>query len=130
GPRAEPCVHESATTGNVAREGHVVRAIEGEGAVVDDVANDPSRRAAVSDLQRARGNRRAAGVAVDAGEDEGRRAALGQAAGAADLARKYPVRGLVDRQRPAAQGNVGRSGQVADGRAESVEIEQAAIENH
>ena len=46
------------------REGEIVRAVEDEGAVVRDVARERARGAAVAELQGARGDRGAAGVAA------------------------------------------------------------------
>ena len=73
-----------------------IRVIEGEDAVVDDIRVDCPGRAAASDAERARLDRRQAGERVCAGEREHAVAELRERAGAADCPGKGRVIGAVE----------------------------------
>src|SRR5262249_41958520 len=96
-PRAG--LHECAGAGNGVGEGESVGAIDREGAVVDDVAHDRSARAAVAELQRRAVDRRAAGIRVRTGTDDGAAALNRDGAAAADAAGIGAGEALAERQR-------------------------------
>ena len=114
-------------------EGDAVDPVEGEHAVVGDIAGDRARRAAIADLQGGAGvDRRAARIGVGAGKDQGSRAGLRQRARAADRPRighavaavegERAVVGDIaaDRAGGSASAHLQRAG--ADGRAACVGI--------
>ena len=63
-----PILREGSDAADHAIEDHFVGAVDDERAVVDDVAHDRAGGAAIAELQRARIDRRAAGVGVVAGQ--------------------------------------------------------------
>ena len=65
-----PAWVSDAGAGDDAAEGDAVGAVEGEHAVVGDIAGDRAGGAAVADLQGAGRDRRAAAVGVGAGQDQ------------------------------------------------------------
>ena len=92
-------LHQIARATDRARQRHRVGAVDHQRAIVDDIANDRARGAAIAQLQRAAGDGGAAGVAVAGGEDGGASACLHHAARAADLPAKGHRVGAVEGQR-------------------------------
>ena len=77
-----------AGAGDHARKRHRVAAVEGQRAVVGDVADDAAGRAAIAELQGAGADGGAARIGVVASQDGRAGADLADAAGARDHARK------------------------------------------
>ena len=102
--RSRAGLNEAAGTADQPAERHGIRAIESQDRVVGDTGRESARRAAVSDLQRARRNQRSAVIGVGTAENE--RSGVGQREGprAADRAGKGQLR-------PAGRGEIGITGQ-------------------
>src|SRR5262249_30271506 len=116
-------VRDAAAAADARGVSDVVAPIEDERAVVDDAAaRDRARRAAESDLQRAAGDRRGAGVGVVAREREHAAARLRDRTVAADEAR----RGRVDAVEIDGAGGI--EGDGARGVEGGAELERAAVD--
>ena len=107
---------DRARAGDRAREESIVRTIEDQGAVVDQVTDNRTRRTARADAQRAGRERGAARIGIGAGEDLRAGAEFGQSTGRAD-------RGVRDdsgeRSRPG--GAVGAGGVIIDAEGKRTE---------
>ena len=78
GERARAGLGQGARARDHAREGDRIGAVDREGAVVDDVADDRAGGAAIADLQRSGRNRGAARVSVGGCQNERAGAGLGE----------------------------------------------------
>ena len=138
--RAGAILLERAGAGDHAAESQRIGSVDRQGAVVRDVADDRSARAAVAELQRAAADRGPAGIRVGPGEDQRSRAGLAQRAGAEDIGGERervgeigddaaPVvdRGGIDRARQPAGAEMERAGFANAGEAER--IDHAAVGN-
>ena len=77
-------MNQASGTADIPFKGQGVGALEHQCAVVGHVADNAAGRAAGTDLERAVGDDRAAGIGVGAGEFQAAGAVLGQATGTAD----------------------------------------------
>ncbi|MNQ64401.1 hypothetical protein D3C85_788210 [compost metagenome] len=96
----------------------IVRAVEDEAAVVDDIAGQRARGAAIADLQQTRFDRGGAGVGILARQHQGAGARVAQFARAADVTAEEHAVAALDCQRGAARdidvaGNAARGCAIA-----------------
>ena len=111
GRRAGTLLDDGARAADDAVEDQGVRAIEHQGAVVGDVAGDAAGGSAIAQPQRARRDRRAAGVDIVGRQRHRPGAGQGQGAGAGDRAGEQIVEAaIVDRPAAGRQRDRARAG--------------------
>src|SRR4029078_1789518 len=96
---AGPDLADAAGSRDHARERDHVTAVEGQRAVIDDVAPDPAGGAAVAELQRAGRDAGATRIGVVSGDNGGAGPDLADAAGSRDHARERDHVTAVEGQR-------------------------------